>query len=237
MPPKPDLRLIAFDVFGTVVDWHGGISAEVERLAPGVDGDRFALAWRDGYRPAMQQVMDGLASGQGRFVKIDELHRQILDRIVGDFGLEGLDDAQRAQLNLAWHRLPAWPDAVAGLRRLKQRYTVCSLSNGNVALLTAMAKNAGLPWDFIASAELFGAYKPDPRAYRGLAALFDLAPSQVMLAAAHQDDLDAARACGLATAYIERPHEFGAARPKDVSGHPANTLHARSIDDLAAQLA
>ena len=228
-----DLQVIAFDVFGTVVDWHGGIAAEVVRALPGVDGAAFALAWRAGYQPAMKSVMARIAVGEGGFTLIDELHRGILEDVLREFGIAHLDAEQKRELNKAWHRLPAWPDAVEGLTRLKRKYTICTLSNGNIGLLTEMAKRAGLPWDCILSAEVFKAYKPDPRAYLGVAAVFDLAPQQVMLAAAHHDDLAAARACGLQTAYIERPLEFGAAQPKDVSPQEGNTLHARDIGALA----
>jgi len=228
-----DLKVIAFDVFGTVVDWHGGIAAEAERLLPGVDGSAFALAWRAGYQPAMRAVMERIAAGEGGFTLLDELHLSILEGVLRDFGLTRLDAAQKRELNRAWHRLPAWPDAVAGLARLKSKYIVCTLSNGNIGLLTEMAKNAGLPWDCVLSAEVFKAYKPDPRTYLGVAAVFDTIPGQVMLAAAHHDDLAAARACGLRTAYVERVHEFGPTRPKDVSPQPGNDLHARDIGALA----
>ena len=228
-----DLKVIAFDVFGTVVDWHGGIAAEVERALPGVDGSAFALAWRAGYQPAMKSVMARLAAGEGGFTLIDELHRGILDHVLRDFGVRHLDAAQKRDLNKAWHRLPPWPDSVEGLARLKRRYTICTLSNGNIGLLADMAKNAGLPWDCILSAEVFKAYKPDPRTYLGVATVFDVAPGQVMLAAAHHDDLAAARLCGLQTGYIERPLEFGAGKPKDVSPQAGNTLHARDIGALA----
>ncbi|SFL91821.1 haloacid dehalogenase type II [Variovorax sp. OV329] len=232
-----DLKVLAFDIFGTVVDWHGGIRAEVERLLPGVDGSAFALAWRAGYQPAMRAVMDRLAAGEGGFTLIDELHLHILDEVLRDFSLEDrLDREARRDLNLAWHRLPAWPDAVEGLTRLKRKFTICTLSNGNIGLLTEMAKRAGLPWDCILSAEVFKAYKPDPRVYLGTAGVFAVPPGQVMLVAAHQDDLAAARGCGLRTAYIERPFEHGPDRPKDVSPDPANTFHARDLLALAEQL-
>ena len=235
-PDFDDLKVIAFDVFGTVVDWHGGIAAEVERLLPGVDGSAFALAWRAGYQPAMRAVMDRIAAGEGGFTLIDELHLNILGGVLRDFGVTRIDAAGKRELNHAWHRLPAWPDAVAGLARLKSKYIVCTLSNGNIGLLTEMAKHAGLPWDCVLSAEVFKAYKPDPRTYLGVAGVFDIAPRQVMLAAAHHDDLAAARACGLRTAYIERPNEFGASQPKDVSPQPGNELHARDIGALADRL-
>ena len=232
-----ELKVLAFDIFGTVVDWHGGIRAEVERMLPGVDGSAFALAWRAGYQPAMRAVMDRLAAGEGGFTLVDELHLHILDEVLRDFSLDDkLDRDGRRELNTAWHRLPAWPDAVEGLTRLKRKYTICTLSNGNIGLLTEMAKRAGLPWDCILSAEVFKAYKPDPRVYLGAAGVFAVPPGQVMLVAAHQDDLAAARGCGLRTAYIERPMENGADRPKNVSPDPANTFHARDIVALAQQL-
>ncbi|MBT9553678.1 MAG: haloacid dehalogenase type II [Hydrogenophaga sp.] len=227
MNPMP--RVLAFDIFGTVVDWHGSIVREVQALAPAVDANAFALAWRAGYQPAMQRVR----SGELGWTRIDELHRLILDDLLPRFGLAHLDETRRQHLNRVWHRLAAWPDAVAGLTRLKARFTLCTLSNGNIGLLTNMAKSAGLPWDCILSAEVFRAYKPDPRTYLGVAQTFDLAPAEVMMVAAHQDDLAAARGCGLQTAYIQRPLEFGAANPKDVSPDPANTLHARDLLHLA----
>jgi 2-haloacid dehalogenase len=226
------VQVLAFDVFGTVVDWHGSITREMQELAPQVDGSAFALAWRAGYRPAMARVM----SGELGWTRIDDLHRIILDGLLPRFGLDHLDEAQRQSLNRAWHRLDPWPDAVPALTRLRRHYTLCTLSNGNIGLLTNMAKRAGLPWDCILSAEVFHAYKPDPATYLGVARVFDLAPAQVMLVAAHHDDLSGARACGLRTAYIERPEEFGSAHRKDVAPQPGNDLHCRSLLDLADQL-
>lgn len=222
-------QILVFDIFGTVVDWHRSIVREVLARHPQVDADAFALAWRAGYQPAMEAVRSG---GRG-WVKLDTLHREILDRILPRFGLDHLDDTQRHALNLVWHRLDPWPDSVRGLTRLKSRFTICSLSNGNLGLLTDMAKRAGLPWDCVLGAEVFRAYKPDPRVYCGAAEVFDVEPAKVMMVAAHQDDLAAARACGLQTAYIERPTEFGAVHPKDVSSDPANTVHARDLMHLA----
>ncbi|MFW2355286.1 haloacid dehalogenase type II [Hydrogenophaga sp.] len=224
--------ILAFDIFGTVVDWHGSITREVAALYPQVDADAFALAWRAGYQPAMQRVR----SGELGWTLIDDLHRLILDDLLPRFGLSALTETQKQHLNKVWHRLDPWPDTVAGLTRLKTRHTICSLSNGNIGLLTNMAKRAGLPWDCVLSAEVFRAYKPDPATYLGVARVFDVAPSDVMLVAAHQDDLAAARACGLRTAYIERPLEFGAKHPKDVSPDAANTFHAKSLVHLAEQL-
>ena len=226
------VKVLAFDIFGTVVDWHGSIVREVRALYPDVDADAFALAWRAGYQPAMARVM----RGEQGWTLIDALHRQILDEILPRFGLAHLGEEERAHLNRTWHRLDAWADSVEGLTRLKARFTITSLSNGNIGLLTNMAKRAGLPWDCVLSAEVFRAYKPDPATYLGVARVFDLQPAQVMLVAAHHDDLAGARACGLRTVYVERPLEFGAAHPKDVSPQPGNDLHAVSIADLARQL-
>ncbi len=231
-PIAGNIKVIAFDIFGTVVDWHGTIAREVSAMNLGVDGDAFALAWRAGYVPAMQRVM----SGELGWTRIDELHRMILDDILVKFGLSSLSEVQKKDLNRVWHRLDAWPDSVEGLTRLKSRYTICTLSNGNIGLLTNMAKHAGLPWDCILSAEIFRKYKPDPATYLGVADVFDVTPGQVILAATHHDDLAAARSCGLQTAYIERPLELGPTQPKDVSPQPGNTLHAKSIVHLAEML-
>ncbi len=227
-----DVRVLAFDVFGTVVDWCSSIAREIEQLNPEIDGRTFARAWRAGYQPAMQRVR----AGELPWTLIDDLHRMILDDILMEFGMSELDESQKRHLNQAWHRLQAWPDSAQGIARLKARYITTTLSNGNINLLVNMAKAAGLNWDCVLSAEVFQAYKPDPATYLGVARIFDVRPDQVMLVAAHQDDLDAARQCGLLTAYIERPTEFGADMPKDVSPHPANTLHASSITALADTL-
>lgn len=229
----PDVRLLVFDIFGTVVDWHGSITREMQALHPQVDADAFTLAWREGYQPAMQRVR----SGELGWTRIDELHRMILDGLLPRFGLAHLAEDERRHLNRAWHRLAAWPDSVAGLQRLKRRRTIATLSNGNIGLLTDMAKGAGLPWDCILSAEVFRAYKPDPAVYLGAARVFDLEPAQVMMVAAHHEDLEAARACGLRTAYVERPHEFGTGRAKDVSPRPGNDLHCTDLGALADMLA
>jgi 2-haloacid dehalogenase len=224
-----EVEVLAFDIFGTVVDWHGSIAREIASRFPGVDADAFAIAWRSGYRPAMARVM----SGELPWTLIDDLHRMILDEILPQFGLAHLDEATRRDINLVWHRLDPWPDSVEALQRLKRRYIICSLSNGNIGLLTRMAKRAGLPWDCVLSAEVFRAYKPDPAAYLGVARVFDVSPERVMLVAAHHDDLAAARSCGLRTAYVERPLEFGPKRPKDVSAQPDNDLHGRDLMEIA----
>lgn len=232
MAAIPTPTILAFDIFGTVVDWHGSIAREVDAMQLGVSGDAFALAWRAGYQPAMQRVR----SGELGWTRIDELHRMILDELLLRFGIHHLDEERKRHLNRAWHRLDAWPDSAPGIARLKSRHVVCTLSNGNIGLLTNLAKRAGLPWDCVLSAEVFHAYKPDPATYLGVAATFDVAPHDVMLVAAHHDDLLAARECGLRTAYIERPLEFGAGKPKDVSPREGNTLHCASIEALADRL-
>jgi 2-haloacid dehalogenase len=239
MSPSFDLRQVralVFDVFGTVVDWRGSIIREGQlltaRTAVQVDWPAFADAWRAGYAPAMDRTR---AAGAA-WLSIDALHRQILDELLPRFGLSALNDAERAELNRAWHRLSPWADAVGGLNRLRTRYVVGTLSNGNISLLVNMAKNAGLPWDCVLSAELARKYKPDPEAYLMAARLLDVAPSELMLVAAHPSDLRAARDCGLRTAYVHRPLEFGAAAPKEAPPAGEFDVSASDFLDLAARL-
>ena len=227
-----EIQVLAFDVFGTVVDWHGSLVREIEAMKLNVDPDKFALAWRAGYMPAIQRV----SSGQLGWTSIDDLHRMILDDLLIEFKVNGLTEHDKRHLNRVWHRLDAWPDAVEGLARLKSRYMICTLSNGNIGLLAHMAKRASLPWDCILSAEVFRKYKPDPATYLGVARVFDVDPASVMMVAAHQDDLAHARASGLQTAYIERPQEYGPSQAKDVSPNAENTLHAKSLIELAGML-
>ena len=226
-------KALAFDVFGTVVDWHGSIVAEVSTLLPQVDPIAFASAWRAGYKPAMARVR----SGELGWTKIDDLHRMILDTVLVDFRVNHLTEEQKKDLNRVWHRLKPWADTVDGLLKLKQNYTIVTLSNGNLGLLADMAKNAGLPWDLILSAEVFRHYKPDPETYLGVCQTFDLKPEQVMLVAAHKDDLQAAHACGLQTAFVERPLEFGPKHTRtDLGKEPWIGIHAKDFNDLARQL-
>ena len=217
------IQVLAFDVFGTVVDWHGSIVHEVVSLKLPVDPEGFANAWRDGYRPAMARVR----SGELPWTRIDDLHRLILDQILDQFNLNYLEEEVRRNLNLVWHRLKPWEDSILGLQRLKKKFVITTLSNGNLGLLTNMAKNAGLPWDLILSAEVFRRYKPDPETYLGVADIFEIQPHQVMLVAAHKDDLLAAHKLGLKTAFIERPREFG----RNVA---RNDLHRESWVDFHA---
>jgi len=230
------IRAMAFDVFGTVVDWRGGVAREAAALAAeqGVEGDWavFADAWRAGYAPAMGRVR----RGDLPWMTIDALHRMILDEIAGDFGLGGLTEIERQHLNHAWHRLPPWPDSVEGLARLTRRFILTTLSNGNVSLLVDMARHAGLPWDCVISAELFGHYKPDPETYLGTARLLDVAPAELMLVAAHPSDLRAAKAQGCRTAYVIRPLEFGADHPLPDYTPGEFDIVADDFIDLARQL-
>lgn len=226
------IKALAFDVFGTVVDWHGSIVKQVAQLDLGVDANQFALAWRAGYRPAMAKVL----AGDIGWTLIDDLHRQILDELLVKFGVSGLTEAQKIDLNLAWHRLDPWPDTVRGIEELRKKFIVCSMSNGNIRLLVDLAKYAGIQWDYIFSAENFKAYKPSPTTYLGVAEALNIRPDELMMVAAHHDDLAAARSCGLQTAYIERPLEFGASVAKDILPRPDNTYHAKDILALCEQL-
>ena len=220
-------KVLAFDVFGTVVDWHGSIAAEVAERFPGVDAAEFARAWRAGYRPAMAAVAES-----GEWVRLDDLHLRILRGVLADFG-QSPSDEEVGELNLVWHRLRPWPDSVDAIARLRTRFTVVPLSNGNISLLADMAKNAGIAWDAVLSAEIVRRYKPDPLTYRSVGEIFGVPDSDVMMVAAHHDDLDAAAATGLQTAYIERPNEYGEDRPKDVSGRAEHPLHFADIAALA----
>ncbi len=202
-------KALVFDVFGTVVDWRTSIVLEGEDLGRkknlDVNWAAFADAWRSRYAPSMERVR----SGKIPWTKLDDLHRASLEDLLREFGVEGLSEQEKDHLNRVWHRLDPWPDAFEGLTRLKNSYVIAPLSNGNVALLVDMAKKAGLPWDLILSAELVRRYKPDPETYLMASDLLDLRPDQVMMVAAHVDDLRAAQEIGLRAAYVPRPLEFG----------------------------
>ncbi len=228
--------LLLFDVFGTVVDWHSSIlaagAAWTKRKGDRVDWGAFAAAWRAGYEPAMARVR----SGEWPWLALDDLHRRILDELLPGFGLEHWSEAERAEWNRVWHRLRPWPDSVAGLRRLKKRFVIASLSNGNVALLVNMAKFGALPWDTVLSAELFRHYKPDPEVYTGAAALLGVKPERALMVACHRADLLAARRCGLQTAFVARPHEHGPGGRAEAVGAGEVDYRAQDFLDLAAQL-
>lgn len=231
-----EVRALAFDVFGTVVDYRGTIIAEGEELnrarSLGVDWAAFADAWRSHYRPNMDRV----ARGELPWMNLDALHRLALDDLLRQFGVTTLTEEETQHLNRVWHRLRPWPDAVVGLKRLRARYILATLSNGNVALLVNMARSAGLPWDCIFSAELIQAYKPDPRAYQMVYRLLDLQPHQVMLVAAHPDDLRAARAEGLRACFVPRPLEAGPRATPPTIATPDVDLVASDFEDLARLL-
>ena len=232
-------KALAFDVFGTVVDWRTSVTRESAAFLAaigkgGVDAAAFADAWRGQYIAAMI----GMTKSGHAFVPLDVLHREMLETTLRQWGTDpaDVDENLLADWNRAWHRLDPWPDAVAGLTRLKARFPIVTLSNGNVALLLAMARHGGLPWDAILGAEVSGAYKPDPKAYLRTAELLAIAPAQLCLVAAHHGDLAAARACGLMGAYIDRPDEYGGAPAPDAHYIQAWEWSATSLTDLADQL-
>jgi 2-haloacid dehalogenase len=230
------VHALLFDVFGTVVDFRGSILRECRAFGRErglrVNWAKFVDAWRAGYWPATDRV----ERGELPWTRADDLHRMILDELLVRFRIEGLSEQQKAHLNRVWHRLRPWPDTVRGLKRLKKRYIVATLSNGNTALLVNMAKFAGLPWDCVFSAETFRRYKPAPETYLGAVAALDLEPGQAMMVAAHKHDLRAAAACGLKTAFVRRPHEHGRNRATDLADEPSFTVNADDFVDLAAKL-
>ena len=237
---RPAPKALAFDVFGTVVDWRSSVTRESKAFLAGIGradvaADSFADAWRFRYIAAMQAYR---ASGRG-FVTLDVLHREMLEDTLRAEGMDlaTLDEALLADWNRAWHRLDPWPDAVAGLTRLKAHFPIVTLTNGNIALQLAMARHGGLPWDALLGAEITRAYKPDPQAYLGTAEVLGLEPGQLCLVAAHHSDLAAARACGLMTAYVHRPLEYGGRQAPDGAARQEWDWVAESLTDLAGLLA
>jgi 2-haloacid dehalogenase len=226
---------LAFDVFGTVVDWRSSVIAELEAFGRehqvSADWPAFADAWRGGYAPSMDRVR----RGELPWTRIDDLHRMTLVDLLAAEGIS-VGDEVVDDLNRAWHRLDPWPDAVAGLTRLRERFVITTLSNGNVSLLTNMAKRAGLPWDCVISAELFRHYKPDREAYLGCADLLGVAPQELMLVAAHPGDLRAARDAGLGTGFVFRPHEHGPDRRLRMPVEDEFDVLASDFLDLADKL-
>jgi 2-haloacid dehalogenase len=232
----PEVRALCFDVFGTVVDWRSTIIREGRALAAAkaleVDWAAFADAWRAGYQPAMERVR----SGEVGWTILDHLHRGVLDRLLAEFAIEGLGEAEIDHLNRVWHRLDPWPDAVAGLTRLRSRYVLAALSNGNVALLVNMAKRAGLPWDAVLGAEIARSYKPQAEAYLTTVAMLGVEPAQAMMVAAHNADLAAAAACGLRTAFVLRASEHGPGQTIDLEPEGDWDVVADDFIDLADTL-
>ena len=228
--------VIVFDTFGTVVDWRSSLIADLtafgEKREISADWPALVDAWRAAYHPSMDRVR----KGELPWTRLDDLHRASLDTLVTQFGIKGLTEQDLLHINLGWHRLNPWPDSVKGLTRLKSRFVIGPLSNGNVSLLTYMAKHAKLPWDMVFGSDLFGHFKPDPETYLGVAKMMDLAPDQVMLAAAHNGDLANARECGLMTAFFPRPDEYGPHQKRDYAADQAWDFIAADIEDLASQL-
>ena len=235
-PQQTSVKALVFDTFGTVVDWRTSVTQEVEGLARRkgltLDGAKFADAWRAGYAPSMNRVR----TGELPWTKLDRLHRMILDRILIDFGIAGLSETETDALNRAWHRLRPWPDASGGLTRLKKRFIIAPLSNGNISLMTNLAKHAGLPWDCILGAELVRHYKPDREVYQSAADILDLEPGDVMMVAAHLGDLRAAKGVGLRTAFVARPLEYGPDGKPDLKADSSVDVSAKDFNDLAGQL-
>lgn len=231
------LKILAFDVFGTVVDWRSSVIAEGETLGKAkgisIDWTAFADAWREIYRPYMDKVQNG----ELPWTKLDDLHRMMLDVTLEKFAISNLSAAEKEKLNRVWHRLTPWPDSVPGLQRLKSRFVITTLSNGNISLLTHMAKHAGLPWDCILSAENVRHYKPDPEIYLLVPQLFDLKADQVMMVAAHEHDLLSASKHGLRTAFVHRPYERGAGKAAVIPASNKYDIVATDFLDLASQLA
>ncbi len=228
-------KALFFDIFGTVVDWRTSVAREaraiLDPLGHRLDWLAFADAWRDEYQPSMEQVR----AGRIPFAKLDTLHRQNLERILPRFGIHGLSEPVLRDLNLAWHRLDGWPDAEAGLARLRHRFLLAPVSNGNISIMADLARRNGFVWDAILGAEHARDFKPKPQVYLAAADAFDLIPGDCMMVAAHSGDLKAAASCGLSTAHVARPHEHGTG-----TGEPAPTVPvdvaASSLEDLADKL-
>jgi len=229
------VRALFFDVFGTLVDWRMSIAREAEAilkpLGHVLDWPAFADAWRGEYQGAMEEVR----SGRIAFSKLDVLHRRNLEITLERFGIAGLSEDQKRNLNLAWHRLDAWPDVPPGLARLKRKYRLAPVSNGNISLMVDLARRNALPWDAILGAEIAGDYKPKPRVYLAAAGAFDLEPQDCMMVAAHSSDLKAAAALGLRTGHIARPNERGPGRG-ELAPSIAVDLSVKGLEELAERL-
>jgi 2-haloacid dehalogenase len=234
---RESIRVVACDVFGTTVDWYTGVATQVaeifDELGIDMDAGQFANHWRDQYVPSMRRVRDG----ERDWANLDVLHRESLDAMLRQHDIaESVDERSRVRMVRAWHTLPAWDDAVAGLGRLRTRYVIMALSNGGFALLTNLIKAARLPFDCIVSAELIRAYKPDQRVYLGAARLLDVEPGQIMMVAAHGRDLEAAATAGMRTAFLERPRELGPDRHAERAADVTSSIAVSSFLELAGHL-
>jgi 2-haloacid dehalogenase len=232
---SPPVQALFFDVFGSLVDWRTSIAREsrtiLEPLGHRLDWEAFADAWRGEYQPGMEEVR----SGRIPFSKLDVLHRRNLERFLPRFGVSGLSDAVLHDLTLAWHRLDAWPDVPAALARLKTKFRIAPVSNGNISLMVDLARRNALPWDAILGAEVAGDYKPKQHVYLAACAALDLPPEQCMMVAAHSSDLAAAAACGLRTGHIARPNEHGPGTGETGPSVPVDVFGS-DLGDLAGKL-
>jgi 2-haloacid dehalogenase len=231
----PEPKALFFDVFGTVVDWRNGVAREakavLEPLGHAVDWIAFADAWRGEYQPAMEEIR----SGRFPFSKLDVLHRRNLERILPRFHLTGLSEDTLGKLNLAWHRLDGWPDSAPGLIRLKRKFRLAPVSNGNISLMVDLARHNGFPWDAILGSEIAGDFKPKPKVYLAACAALDLQPGECMMVAAHSNDLAAAASNGLQTGHVARPDEHGPGTGEAGPKIPV-TVQASSMEELATKL-
>ena len=218
------LKALLFDVFGTCVDWRTSVAGEAAAL--GLPGEAVADAWRARYQPQLETVR----RGEREWVTLDVLHREALDDVLAELGLE-LGASQRDELTLAWHRLDPWPDSVEGLTRLKRRYAIAPCSNGHIAQSVNLARHAGLPWDAILGAEIARAYKPEPQVYLASVAALGIEPGEAMMVAAHNGDLAAAASCGLRTGFVARPREYGPGQQSDL--HADGDVDVEADDFLA----
>jgi len=231
------IKALTFDTFGTVVDWRTSIGRDFRAFAKrrklaGIDWDALVDEWKTCYRPGM----DAVNSGQAPWTTVDRIYRRKLDELLPAYGLDRLGEEDRDYLNKVWHRLKPWPDAVPGLKRLKKKYVISPLSNGDVACLANMAKFGGLPWDLILCAELFRRYKPDPQVYLGAIRLLGLKPGEVMMVAAHNYDLQNARSHGMRTGFVLRPTEYGPNQTKDLKAESDWDIVAKDFGELARKL-
>ncbi len=230
------VKALTFDVYGTVVDWRGSLLEQLEgfgrRKGITIDWAKFLDDWKSAYRPSM----DAVRTGSVPWINVAGIYRRKLEELIQTYGLRGLSEAEIAELNRGWQRIKPWPDAVAGLIRLKKKYIIATLSNGDVAGLVGLSKYGGLPWDCILCAEMFRRYKPDPEVYRGAVAWLDCRPEEVMMVAAHNYDLAAARAQGMRTAFVARPAEYGPGQTSDLVAEEDWEVIARDFSELATAL-
>lgn len=236
MSDVSEVRALAFDVFGTTVDWCSGVAREAQAMLEpkghALDWVAFANRWRREYQPAMEAVRSG---GRG-YVILDTLHREMLDPVLAEYGIEGLGATEKQELAYAWRKLDPWPDVIAGMERLRKKYILVALSNGNIALISAMAKRAGIPWDVVLGAELVKQYKPRGEVYDSAASLLSLENSQVMMVACHVWDLDGAKRRGLKTGYVRRAGEYGGRLEVKPPAEGAYDLQVADFAELADRL-